>query len=82
MFQQAFYIAKEYENVFIEPSWLNIYNIKVVLEALGPTRLMFSSDMPANIPVELAKYKTLTDDSEILEQLLSRTAMDVFKLKL
>lgn len=82
MFQQALYIAKEFKNVYLEPSWLNVYNLMAALKALGAGRIMFSSDMPANIPVELAKYHVLTNDQGVLDQLLFKTAKEVFNLKI
>jgi predicted TIM-barrel fold metal-dependent hydrolase len=43
---------------------------------------MFSSDLAINVPVELAKYRTLINESKELEQVLSGTAKEVFNLKI
>lgn len=79
-FAGALYVAEHCPNVYLEPSWLNIYSLKEAMERIGAERIMFSSDMPMNIPVELAKYRTVTDDAVLLEQMLSGTARQVFNL--
>lgn len=81
MFRQALYLAEEFENVYLEPSWLNVYNLMAALKTLGASRIMFSSDMPANVPIELAKYNVITNDQGVLDQLLYKTAKEVFNLK-
>jgi len=80
-FQQALYLAKENENVYLEPSWLSILNIRKALKEIGVTKLMFSSDHAVNVPVELTKYRTLIHDANQLERVLSGTAVEVFNLK-
>lgn len=82
LFSSALYISRICKNVYIEPSWLNIYALKTAIEEIGPERIMFSSDMPMNIPVELAKYRAVTDDLEVLDQLFYKTALEVFQLNL
>jgi len=82
MAQQALYLAMKFENVYIEPSWLSILNIRKMLKVLGASRIMFSSDHVINVPVELAKYRTLINESKELEQVLSGTAIKVFNLKI
>ena len=81
-FQQALYLAREFENVYLEPSWLSILNVIKALKVLGPSRLMFSSDHAVNVPVELAKYRTAVKTENELEQILSGTVRDVFGLKI
>lgn len=78
-FAQALYLAEKYENVFLEPSWVNILNIQKAVKSIGTSKLMFSTDHAINAPVELAKYRTLLHDSE-LEQVLYKTAAQVFNL--
>lgn len=79
-FHQALYVARSNENVYLEPSWLNVLNLKAAVQLLGPGKIMFSSDMPENIPVELEKYRTAFEDDTVLEQLFYRTAKFVFGL--
>lgn len=77
---QAIYLARILDHVYLEPSWLNILNLNKAVKAVGATKIMFSSDLAINIPVELAKYRTLLKDND-LEQVLSGTAISVFNLK-
>ncbi len=81
-FQQALYLASTFENVYVEPSWLSILNLRKLIETIGVSRVMFSSDHAINVPVELTKYRTLLEDEEKLERVLSGTAIEVFNLKL
>ena len=79
LFAQALYLARTHENVYLEPSWLGILNLRHALSTVGPAKIMFSSDHGVNIPVDLAKYRTLLSGPE-LDQALCRTAITVFKL--
>ena len=82
LFAQAHYLASQFEQVYLEPSWLSILNVQKALKSLGPDKIMFSSDHSINIPVELAKYRTLLEGSPQLETVLWKTAQTVFGLKL
>jgi predicted TIM-barrel fold metal-dependent hydrolase len=73
-FAQALALARRYEHVYLEPSWLGILNLRKALRTIGPSRVMFSSDHAVNIPVELAKYTTLLEPGRGLEQALALTA--------
>ncbi|MDO8685088.1 MAG: amidohydrolase, partial [Clostridiales bacterium] len=68
------------DNVYLEPSWLNVLSIKVAVQVLGAHKIMFSSDMPENIPVELEKYRSAFEDEAILQQIFCGTAKEVFGL--
>lgn len=78
--QQALYVAREFENVYVEPSWLSILATSNMIKVLGPQKVMFSSDHAINVPIELAKYRTAIQDERVLEQVLSGTAIEVFNL--
>ena len=78
--KQALFLAQEFDNVYIEPSWLGVLNLKKMIDELGPEKIMFSSDLPNNIPVELTKYRSIIKDENDLEQVLSGTVIKVFKL--
>ncbi len=82
LFTAALYVAEICNNVYLEPSFLNIYALKSAIDKIGPDRVMFSSDMPMNVPVELVKYRTITEDSVVLDKLFYKTALEVFKLNL
>jgi len=81
-FQQALFVSKENSNVYLEPSWSSILNVKAALREIGPEKIMFSSDHAINVPVELAKYRTLIEDEKQLERVLSGTAVEVFNLSI
>jgi uncharacterized protein len=80
-FQQALYLAEEFKNVYLEPSWVSILNLRKAIKTIGVKKIMFSSDHAINVPVELAKYTTLLTDEKELERALSGTAIEVFNLK-
>ena len=80
-FTQALSLARRYDHVYLEPSWVNIMNIGKALKVIGSSKILFSSDHANNIPVELAKYTTLMPPGEDLERVLGGNAVDVFSLK-
>ena len=81
-FQQALYISKKFKNIYLEPSWLNILNLKAAIGEIGPERVMFSTDEPvANAAVELKKYREALKESKNLERVFSGTTIEVFDLK-
>jgi predicted TIM-barrel fold metal-dependent hydrolase len=80
--QQATYLAKKYENVFLEPSWVGVLGVANMIKTVGTTKIMFSSDNTDNIPVEMAKYKSLIKNEDDLENVFYKNAVNVFKLKI
>ncbi len=74
-------VAKRFDNVFVEPSWVDIAAFMGMVETLGCSKLMFSSDIPENIPVELATFRRAIKSEADLEQVFCKTAQEVFKLK-
>ena len=81
LFTQALYLAKQFDNVYLEPSWLSILCLRKALKTIGPEKIMFSADHAVNLPVEFAKYRALAQ-GDTLEQMLFRTANAVFRLGL
>lgn len=81
-FQQALYLVTEFDNIYLEPSWLNILNLRKAINQIGVDRIMFSSDHAINVPVELAKYNTLIENKDDLKRVLSGTAIEVFNLSI
>lgn len=79
--RQAIYLTSEFENVFIEPSWLGISSTKNVIQQVGVNKVMFSSDHPGNVSMELLKYRKLLNDAKDLECVLAGTVSKVFNLK-
>lgn len=84
--QQAVFLAQQYDNVFLEPSGAGIEACADMLRAVGPSKVMFSSDVILQTVTEVAKFRDLhrrgllTDDG--LEQVMYRTAQQVFRLDL
>lgn len=78
LFTQALYLAEQFDNVFLEPSWLSILCVRKALRTIGAGKIMFSSDHAVNIPVELAKYRALLEGTPELDQVLWKTAKQVF----
>lgn len=78
----AIHVAKLCDNVYLEPSWLMILSLLGDIKAIGAERIMFSTDLALNAPVELAKYNTLPISDDEREWLFSKTAKSVFKLNL
>jgi len=76
----AIYLANRYENVYIEPSWIAIHNLEAIYRKVGASKIMFSSDMLMNLPVELCKYGRIFRNEEDREQVFHRTLETVFKL--
>lgn len=78
--EEALIAAEVCENIYLEPTWCIVGDIRRMVRTLGPERVMFGGDLPPNVPVELAKYRTLdlTDDER--EWCLWRTARHVFDL--
>ena len=70
-------LGRTYDNIFVEPSWINILGIEKFARTLGADKLMFSSDMPQNTPAALVLFRTVFK-GEDLEKALGRTAMRVF----
>jgi len=79
--QEAMIAAKVCENIFLETSWTPVYVLKEFIEKIGCERLMFGTDNPDNVGVELAKHHALHMSDDQLEWCFSRTAETLFKLK-
>lgn len=80
MMHSAIFLAKHYDNVYVEPSWLAIHNLMGMYKQLGAGKMMFSSDMLVNLPVELCKYNLVFKNQNDREQVFYKTASEVFNL--
>ncbi len=77
---EAFVIAQECPNVYLETSWCAPHRI-YELVAKFPGRVMFGSDIPEAVASELMKYRSGDLSEEALEEALGGTAKKVFNLQ-
>ncbi|MEA3338308.1 MAG: amidohydrolase family protein [Chloroflexota bacterium] len=77
---EAYVAAVECDNIFLEPSWCAIYELKWLIKELGADRILFGSDLPENLPVELVKYKSLDLSLQDLAACLGGTAARLFQI--
>jgi predicted TIM-barrel fold metal-dependent hydrolase len=80
--QQATYLAKKHDNLFLEPSWVGVLGVMNMIEQVGCGKILYSSDNIYNIPVELAKYRSVVKKPEELEKILYKNAVQIFDLKI
>lgn len=76
----ALLMAQQFSNVYLELSWCQVGDIRRLYQGLGSARLMFGSDMPFNLPVELAKWRVLDLPENDLQAILHSNAVNVFGL--
>jgi hypothetical protein len=77
---EAYVAAIECDNIYLEPSWCTIFELKWLINELGADRILFGSDLPENLPVELTKYKSLDMPIEDLATCLGGTAARLFQI--
>jgi predicted TIM-barrel fold metal-dependent hydrolase len=77
---EAFLAAQECPNVYLETSWTAAHHIEHFVELYGADRVMFAGDEASNVPIELAKYRSLKLSPDDLETCLWKTANQVFRL--
>lgn len=80
--QQATYIAAKFDNIFLEPSWVGVLGVQNMIKKVGCSRILFSSDNIYNIPVEMAKYRSLLKKEEDLERVFYKNAVEIYSLKI
>lgn len=79
---EAILAASECPNIILETSWTAAHHIEHFVEMFGADRVMYAGDEASNVPIELAKYRSLKMSPEDKECCLWRTANRVFKLNL
>jgi predicted TIM-barrel fold metal-dependent hydrolase len=67
-------------NLYLETSWCIVEDIRWMISTIGPDRVMMGSDLPSNVPVEVAKYKALDLDPKVYARVMCGNAIEVFKL--
>lgn len=75
----AIWLALKYDNVFLETSWVPIYDLALFVEKV-PDKIMFGSDLIENFPVEIAKVEALKMSEDVKEKFLYKNAANIFKL--
>jgi len=68
------------KNLYLETSWCLGEDIRWMISTIGPDRVMMGADLPSNVPVEFAKYRALDLKPETYDQVMGKTAIEVFKL--
>jgi hypothetical protein len=77
---EATIVAQECPNVFLETSWMPVYELENAIRKIGCERVMMGSDLIANTPAELAKYRSLGLSASQLEWCFEKTARKAYKL--
>jgi predicted TIM-barrel fold metal-dependent hydrolase len=67
-------------NLYLETSWCIGEDIRWMISTIGPDRVMMGADLPSNVPVEIAKYRSLDLTAEVYNKVMGGTAVDLFKL--
>lgn len=80
--QQATYLAAKHDNLFLEPSWVGVIGVENMIRAVGCGKILFSSDNIYQIPVELAKYRSIIKNQTDLEKVLYKNAVKIYNLKI
>lgn len=78
--REAAIVAQLCPNIYLETSWCGTLDTAMLVSTIGPERLMLGSDGPANLGVEIAKYRALGLDPADLGRCLGGTASLVFGL--
>lgn len=78
--EEALVAAELCPNIFLEPSWCQYYNARRMTLAIGSERMIMGSDHPANLPVELAKWRAAGLSDADLANALGKTARRLFGL--
>lgn len=77
---EALVVAQVCPNVYLEPSWCQYYQARRMAETIGSQRMLMGSDHPANLAVELAKWRAADLPDRDLANVLGRTARRLFRL--
>ena len=80
--QQATYLARQFDNIYLEPSWVGVIGTGRMIRELGSSKILYSSDVVENIPVEMTKYRSLVKSPADLDNIFYKNAISVFRLAL
>lgn len=76
---EATIVAQECPNVFLETSWMPVYELENAIKKIGCERVMMGSDLITNTASELAKYRSIGLSSAQLEWCFEKTARKAYK---
>lgn len=79
--QQAVYLARKHDNVYLEPSWVGSIGFGNMLSRVGDRKILFSSDYFKQLPIELCKYRSLIESAESFDRIMYKNAVEVYGLK-
>lgn len=77
----AIWLAKKYDNIYLEPSWVYVYDLAAMVAEV-PNKTLFGTDLLENTLAEFAKIESLRLSDEVKEQILYKNAKEVFNLKI
>jgi predicted TIM-barrel fold metal-dependent hydrolase len=77
---EAIIVAKEASNIYLEPSWCTSTQTRGMIRELGAARVIMGSDLPANLPTEIAKAKSVGLSQEELLLYLGGSARKIFNI--
>jgi predicted TIM-barrel fold metal-dependent hydrolase len=77
---QALVLAREFENVYLEPSWMPSVCIASMIKSIGSNKILFGSDEIGNLKPALDTFADVIDNDEDYENVMWRTAARVYKI--
>jgi len=78
---EAMISALNADNIYLETSWIQIEEKRMLISRLGSKRIMLGSDSIDNLSCEINQYYNLNLEDRDLENIFFYTAKEVFKLK-
>lgn len=76
----AVFTAGDFDNVYLETSWTSIDDKRWFLNALGAEKILFGSDMPGNLPVELFQFELMDISTGDIKKILNTNAAKLLKI--
>lgn len=79
--EEALVAAEVCSNIYLEPSWCQYYQARRMVAAAGSERMVMGSDHPANLLVELAKWRATGISDADMANCMGGTARRLFHLE-
>ena len=77
---EAIAMGQIYPQVYLEPSWCTFYNVGAMVDVLGPERVLFGSDLPGNVPIQIDTFKALGLSKDAEELVFGKAAKELFQI--